>query len=80
MQAGSWRYTLKGKMSEKIDLTDPGFEPTDAQLMGLSIRAFADVARRHEISLSKLRAQIVAAREQALKALETRGAPVRIMR
>jgi hypothetical protein len=64
-------------MSERIDLADPGFEPTDAQLTGLSARAFANVAMLHEVALRKLRAQVATAREQALRALEIRGAPVR---
>jgi len=57
-------------MPERIDLADPAFEPSDEQLIGLAARAFAGVEARHQQALAKLRAEIAAAREQALRALE----------
>jgi hypothetical protein len=57
---------------ERINLADPAFEPTDEELMGLSVRAFAGVAAAHRAALERLRADIAAAREQALHALEGR--------
>jgi hypothetical protein len=61
------------RMSERIDLADPSFEPTDEQLTGLSVRAFAGVAAAHRVALERLRSEIEAAREQVLRALEGRG-------
>jgi hypothetical protein len=60
-------------MSGPINLADPAFEPTDEQLRDLSRRAFAGVAAAHARSLEKLRAQISAARIEALQALDQRG-------
>jgi hypothetical protein len=58
-------------MSERINLADPSFEPTDEQLMGLSRRAFAGVAASHSAALARLRAEIAAARDEVLRALES---------
>ena len=55
-----------------INLADPAFEPTDEQLTGLSARAFAGVRAAREKSMAKLRVQIAAARDKALKALARR--------
>lgn len=60
-------------MSGRVNLADPSFEPTDEQLQELSRRAFAGVAAAHANSLAKLRAEIAAARQEALRALEQRG-------
>jgi hypothetical protein len=38
-------------LGDAINLADPGFEPTDEQLTGLSNRAIDSVTRRHESSL-----------------------------
>ena len=59
-------------MSDVINLADPEFEPTDAQLIGLSTRAFAGVRQAHERQLAELRAQVAAARTAALAALAAR--------
>ena len=59
-------------MSDVINLADPEFEPTDAQLIGLSTRAFAGVREAHERQLAELRAQVAAARTAALAALAAR--------
>lgn len=59
-------------MTDVINLADPEFEPTDAQLIGLSTRAFAGVREAHEQQLRELRAKIEAARTAALAALAVR--------
>jgi hypothetical protein len=46
-----------------INLSDPDFEPTDEQLVGLSKRAFANLEERRLDIEAKLRARIRAARE-----------------
>lgn len=60
-------------MAEHINLADPTFEPTDEQLIGLSVRAFAGVRAAHERAMEKLRTDIDAAREEALRAFEARA-------
>lgn len=57
-------------MADRIDLGDPDFEPTDAQLTGLSARAFAGVRTAHEEALRKLRARIAEQRAAVLRGLE----------
>ena len=59
-------------MTQRINLADPDFEPTDEQLIGLSHRAFSGVAEARGLALAKLRAAISAARVQALQAYEAR--------
>jgi hypothetical protein len=59
--------------AERINLADPSFEPSDEQLIGLAARAFAGVEERHKQALAKLRAEIAAAREQSLRALDARA-------
>lgn len=59
-------------VNQRINLADPDFEPTDEQLMGLSVRAFAGVAKAREHALAKLRADISAARVQGLRDYEER--------
>lgn len=59
-------------MSDRIDLADPDFEPSDAQLIGLSTRAFAGVRETREQSQRDLRAKVEKARAAALAALEAR--------
>ena len=56
-------------MGDAINLSDPDFEPTDEQLIGLSKRAFAGVTAKHETALAKLRAEIELARVKVLKDL-----------
>ena len=51
------------------NLTDPDFEPTDDDLIGLSRRAFSGVRDQHEKALDKLRADIDAARAEVLQRL-----------
>jgi hypothetical protein len=63
-------------MIDRVNLADPDVEPTDAQLVGLSTRAFAGVARAHDLALQRLRADIAARRASVLQSLaERRGAP-----
>ena len=59
-------------MSDRINLADPDFEPTDEQLIGLSKRAFAGVPEANARALQKMRAEIAAAGEVSLRALEAR--------
>jgi hypothetical protein len=59
-------------MSERINLADPSFEPTDEQLAGLMSRAFAGVRGAHERTMARLRAEIAAARVEALTRLRGR--------
>ena len=60
-------------MDERVDLTDPSFEPSDAHLQGLSTRAFAGVAAAHELALKRLRAEIAGLRAKAMQALDERA-------
>ena len=59
-------------MYEGKRLGDPGFEPTDEDLEGISKRAFAHVRSAREESLRKMREEIAAARKSALEGLRTR--------
>lgn len=45
-------------MKRAPNFADPDFEPTDEQLEQLSREAFADVARKNEEALARLRAQV----------------------
>jgi hypothetical protein len=58
-------------MSERINLADPSFEPTDEQLAGLMSRAFAGVRGAHERAMARLRVEIAAARAEALSRLRS---------
>lgn len=60
-------------MADRINLADPSFEPTDEQLIGLATRAFAGVRPARERAMAKLRADIAAAREEALTSLAKRA-------
>jgi len=62
------RYPLK--MGEPVNLTDPEFEPSDEDLVGLSTRAFAGVRTANTEIVRKLRAEIEVARERAVRRLE----------
>jgi hypothetical protein len=64
-------------MSHPHNLADPAFEPTDAELTGLSARAFARVRADHDVALQRLRAEIAAARERILRTVPKRSAPPR---
>jgi hypothetical protein len=48
-------------------LSDPAFEPTDDDLIGLSERAFAHVREAREASLRQMREDIAAARQEAME-------------
>ena len=56
-------------MGDVINLADPAFEPTDAQLEGLSARAFSEVRAAQDLALRNLREQIDVARKHALDRL-----------
>jgi len=64
-------------MIDRVDLADPEAEPSDAQLAGLSARAFAGVSRARELALERLRSEIVAARQSVLVELAAREAAAR---
>lgn len=57
-------------MSEPINLADPDFEPSDAQLAELMQRAFAGVRPAHIEMQRKLREEIAVARTHALGRLQ----------
>jgi hypothetical protein len=57
-------------MSVPINLADPDCEPSDAQLVELSTRAFAGVRPSQVEMLRKLRAEIEIARTRALQRLD----------
>ena len=59
-------------MTQRINLADPDFEPTDEQRIGLSERAFSGVAQARGLAQARLRAAISAARVQAVQAYEER--------
>jgi hypothetical protein len=56
-------------MDEPKRLSDPAFEPTDEDLIGLSKRAFAHVRGAYQESLRKMREDIAAASKSALERL-----------
>jgi hypothetical protein len=58
---------MMGEVTAPINLSDPDFEPTDEQLIGLSARAFAGVRAAHQRALAKLRAEIAEARDATLR-------------
>jgi hypothetical protein len=64
-------------VSDKKDLADPEFEPSDEDLIGLSRRAFAGVPEAHNTVLEEVRAKIARAREESLRSLEQRLAKTR---
>jgi hypothetical protein len=55
---------------DRVNLSDPDFEPTDEQLIGLSKRAFANVARDRAHALKLLRQQIAKQREIAIESFK----------
>jgi hypothetical protein len=57
-------------MSERVNLADPDFEPSDAQLAELMRGAFAGVRPAQVEMERKLRAEIALARSGALRRLE----------
>ena len=61
-------------MVDCVNLADPASEPSDAQLIGLSARAFAGVGNAHELALERLRVEIRVARQNVLLDLAARHA------
>ena len=59
-------------VSDTKNLSDPAFEPTDEDLIGLAKRAFAHIREAQEDSLRKVRADIAIARQAALERLHRR--------
>jgi hypothetical protein len=59
-------------VSERVNLADPEFEPTDEQLIELSVRAFSGVRQAHEKALERLRAEIAKTGAAALRELDER--------
>jgi hypothetical protein len=59
-------------MSEVVNLADPEFEPTDEQLIQLSVRAFAGVRAAHEAAMMKLRAEIEHERRAIMRWVQER--------
>jgi hypothetical protein len=53
----------------RINLADPGCEPTDEDFAGLMDRAFANVKAENERRLEKLREEIAAARVEVMRRL-----------
>jgi hypothetical protein len=72
--AAGLRVPYLSGMRDAINLADPAFEPTDEQLIGLSKRAFAGVAAKHEAVLARLRAEIRAMSALVMKDLDARAA------
>jgi hypothetical protein len=59
-------------VSGTINLADPAFEPSDEDLVGLSVRAFAHVRAENDERLRKLREDIAVRREAVLRRLRER--------
>ncbi len=57
-------------MERAVNLANPEFEPTDAQLLELSKQAFADAEPAHQRQLRILEQQISEARKVLLKNLK----------
>ena len=60
-------------MADRVNLADPDCEPTDEQLLGLSLRAFAHVRGQNELQLRQLRERIAQGRAALRKQLELSG-------
>lgn len=58
-------------MSQKIDLSEPDFEPTDEQLQDLAKRAFEGVVELHQQALKVLRDEINEQRKKVLESLRS---------
>jgi hypothetical protein len=70
-----WGSTLwTSPVTGRIDLTDPSFEPTDEQLVGLAKRAFAGVAEARAKTQARLRVEIAKASAESLAYLDRRAA------
>lgn len=54
-------------MGDGINLADPSCEPSDAELQGLSSRAFANVRAAHAARMEGLRKAIEAERANVLR-------------
>jgi hypothetical protein len=67
--ASAARAAYRSPMTQPINLADPDFEPTDAQLAELSQRAFSGVRDANRAALEKLRAEIARERERVLRRL-----------
>lgn len=61
---GSDRQRYPERM-KRPTLSDPDFEPSDADLQGLAHRAFADVRAKKQAALAKLYDEIDRARAEA---------------
>lgn len=61
-------------MDPSKNLSDPAFEPSDEDLIGLARRAFAHVRADQEAAARKLRAEIAVARAAAMGRLQKRRA------
>jgi hypothetical protein len=60
-------------VSDTSPLADPDVEPTDAQLVDLSRRAFANVAAKREAAFAAVLAAIERARVRAMTELDARA-------
>lgn len=56
-------------MSRKVDLADPAFEPTGAELQELAARAFAGLKQTRERSLERVRTEVAERRRIVLDVL-----------
>ncbi len=54
-------------MKDYKNLADPDFEPTDAQLLELTRRAFAHIREEDELRLQKMRQRIATGQLELLK-------------
>jgi hypothetical protein len=61
----------------RVNLTDPDFEPTGAELQALAHRAFEGVAEKHERVLADLHKKIAMDREQLVRELRSLAASPR---
>lgn len=59
-------------MNPRLD--DPDFEPSDAQLCDVAVRAFARIQDVHEQEIEHVRHDIEATRAEVLRALAGRAA------
>jgi hypothetical protein len=59
-------------MSDRLD--DPEFEPSDARLSDLAVRAFARIENTHGREVEHIRREIEDARATVLRVLESGGA------
>lgn len=70
--AGRGRRGYSPRMSVRVNLADPAYEPSDEDLTGLMHEAFAGLPEAHEQSLLEMRTRIATLQRKARVDFNTR--------